>query len=34
LLPTLDDALSRYLRLREQAAEEDRSGQAAHYANS
>lgn len=33
LLPSLDDALSRYLRLREQAAEEDEAGQAAHYGN-
>ncbi|MDB5842485.1 MAG: dTDP-4-dehydrorhamnose reductase [Herminiimonas sp.] len=34
LLPTLDDALSRYLRLRQQAVEEDYSGQAAHYGSS
>jgi dTDP-4-dehydrorhamnose reductase len=31
LLPTLDDALSRYLCLQQQAVEEDYSGQAAHY---
>jgi dTDP-4-dehydrorhamnose reductase len=30
LLPTLDDALSRYLRLRQVAAEEDDAGPAAH----
>jgi dTDP-4-dehydrorhamnose reductase len=29
-LPSLDDALSRYLRLQEEAAEEDYGGQAAH----
>jgi dTDP-4-dehydrorhamnose reductase len=34
LLPSLDDALVRYLRLREEAALEDTAGQAAHYANS
>jgi dTDP-4-dehydrorhamnose reductase len=34
LLPSLDDALSRYLRLRQEAAEEDRAGQAAHVGNS
>jgi dTDP-4-dehydrorhamnose reductase len=33
LLPALDDALSRYLRLRQDAAEEDDAGQAAHVGN-
>ncbi|MDB5822419.1 MAG: dTDP-4-dehydrorhamnose reductase [Herminiimonas sp.] len=34
LLPSLYDALSRYLRLEQQAAEEDYAGQAALVANS
>ncbi|MDQ9170912.1 family 1 glycosylhydrolase [Oxalobacteraceae bacterium R-40] len=33
-LPSLDDALSRYLRLRQDAAQEDDAGQAAHVGNS
>lgn len=33
LLPKLDDALARYLRLQQQAVEEDYAGPAAHYAN-
>jgi dTDP-4-dehydrorhamnose reductase len=34
LLPSLDDALAQYLRLREEAAAEDSAGQAANYGNS
>ncbi|HEY4541398.1 MAG TPA: family 1 glycosylhydrolase [Noviherbaspirillum sp.] len=34
LLPALDDALARYLHLRQEAEDEDRAGQAAHYGNS
>jgi dTDP-4-dehydrorhamnose reductase len=33
LLPSLDDAISRFLRMQEQAAEEDFAGQAAHVGN-
>lgn len=33
LLPGLDDALARYLQLREDAQEQDRAGDAAHYGN-
>jgi hypothetical protein len=34
LLPPLDDALARYLRLRDEAMQEDRAGPAVHYAHS